>query len=93
MALKYKVKSLEELPAEHANLYVEREGAFVLDAEGVVEKAKADEMRASNIALKKQLEEHTARFEGIEALPKRVQVMPADVQQIKTFITQHCDLK
>ena len=37
--------------------------------------------------------ERPARFEGIEALPKRVQVMPADVQQIKTFITQHCDLK
>ena len=37
--------------------------------------------------------ERPARFDGMEALPKRVQVMPADVQQIKTFITQHCDLK
>ena len=31
-----------------------------------------------------------ARFEGIESLPKRVQVMPADVELIKAFITQHC---
>ena len=32
-----------------------------------------------------------AQFEGIESLPKRVQVMKADVEQIKAFITQHCD--
>jgi threonine synthase len=31
------------------------------------------------------------QFEGIEALPKRVQVMPADVGLIKAYITQHCD--
>jgi len=33
-----------------------------------------------------------AKFEGIEALPKRVQVMKADVAQIKAYIAQHCDL-
>ena len=33
-----------------------------------------------------------AKFEGIEALPKRVQVMTADVAQIKAYIAQHCDL-
>jgi threonine synthase len=33
-----------------------------------------------------------AKFEGIEALPKRVHVMKADVVQIKAYITQHCDL-
>ncbi|AVO41967.1 threonine synthase [Simplicispira suum] len=32
-----------------------------------------------------------ARFDGIEALPKRVQVMPADVQQVKDYIVRHCD--
>jgi threonine synthase len=32
-----------------------------------------------------------AKFEGIEALPKRVQVMKADVAQIKAYIAQHCD--
>ena len=30
-----------------------------------------------------------AKFDGIEALPKRVLVMPADVAQIKAYITQH----
>ncbi len=32
-----------------------------------------------------------AKFEGIEALPKRVQVMAADVEAVKRFIAQHCD--
>ena len=32
-----------------------------------------------------------AKFEGIEAFPKRVQVMKADVAQIKAYIAQHCD--
>jgi threonine synthase len=33
-----------------------------------------------------------AKFEGIEALPKRVQVMQADVAQVKAYIAQHCHL-
>ncbi|MEY4711089.1 MAG: putative threonine synthase [Pseudomonadota bacterium] len=32
-----------------------------------------------------------AGFEGIEVLPKRVQVMPADVAQVKAYIAAHCD--
>ena len=31
------------------------------------------------------------KFDGIEALPKRVLVMKADVAQIKAYIVQHCD--
>jgi threonine synthase len=31
------------------------------------------------------------QFEGIEALPKRVHVMKADVNLVKAFIQQHCD--
>ena len=32
-----------------------------------------------------------AKFEGIEALPKRVFVMKPDVAQIKAYIANHCD--
>jgi threonine synthase len=32
-----------------------------------------------------------AGFEGIEDRPKRVQVMPADVDQVKAYIAAHCD--
>lgn len=31
-----------------------------------------------------------ARFKGIEALPKRVTTLPADVDQVKAFIATHC---
>ncbi len=34
--------------------------------------------------------ERPARFEGIEQLPKRVQVMPADVEGVKRYIATHC---
>ena len=34
--------------------------------------------------------ERPARFDGIEALPKRVTVMPADVKRVQAYITQHC---
>jgi hypothetical protein len=73
MALKFKFKSREEIPAEHVNLYVEREGAFVLDAEGVVEKtrveelrSKVEEFRSSNVALTNENKELKQRFEGFD---------------------------
>ena len=31
-----------------------------------------------------------AKFEGIEALPRRVHLMPADVSQVKDYIARHC---
>ena len=34
--------------------------------------------------------ERPAKFEGIEALPKRVMVMPADAEGIKRYIAEHC---
>ncbi len=37
-----------------------------------------------------RLPERPAKFDGIEALPKRVVVMPADVDQVKTYIQDHC---
>ncbi|MDD5140523.1 MAG: hypothetical protein PHY43_09730 [Verrucomicrobiales bacterium] len=60
--MKYKFKTREEIPAEHASCYVERDGAWILDAEGVVEKSKHEEFRANNITLTNQLK----RFEGID---------------------------
>jgi hypothetical protein len=42
MAIKFRAKSKEEIPAELQSLYVERDGAFVLDVEGAVDKARVD---------------------------------------------------
>jgi hypothetical protein len=71
MALKFKFKSKDEIPAEQAALYVERDGAWVLDVDGAVEKSKVDEFRTKNVALLKQVDELTERFEGIDPVEVR----------------------
>ena len=45
MSLRFKYTSRNQVPAEHSALYIEREGAFVLDVEGAVEKTRLDEFR------------------------------------------------
>ena len=49
MALKTKFKTREEIPTELQPHYVEQAGEWVLDHDG---KAKIEEFRAANIALK-----------------------------------------
>lgn len=66
MALKFKFKSREEIPAESQSLYVERDGGWVLDVDGAVDKSKLDEFRTNNISLSNQLAEQKKRFEGID---------------------------
>ena len=81
MALKFKYKSKDEVPAEHAALYVERDGAFVLDAEGAVDKARVDEFRSNNLALKKQLDDLAAKYEGID--PDAVKTLLAEKAKLE----------
>jgi len=81
MALKFKCKSKDEVPAEQAALYVEREGEWVLDVEGVVEKAKHDDFRSANVALRKELEEQKKRFEGID--PEEVRKLAEEKQKLE----------
>jgi hypothetical protein len=81
MALKYKVKTREEIPAEQAALYVERDGAFVLDVEGATDKANADEMRNHNIELRKQIEEFNARYAGID--PEEVRKLAEEKSRLE----------
>ena len=81
MALKFKFQSKAEIPAEHAALYVERDGAFFLDAEGVVDKSKVDEFRTNNLALKNQLADLAARYEGID--PEAVKTLLAEKAKLE----------
>lgn len=81
MALKFKFKSKDEIPAEQQALYVERDGAFVLDVDGAVDKAKLDEFRANNITLSNQLAEHKKRFEGID--PDEVRKLAEEKQRLE----------
>jgi hypothetical protein len=62
--LNYETKDL--IPAEHLPFYEERDGAWHLDVDGVVDKAKLDEFRANNIALLKERDELKQRFDGID---------------------------
>jgi hypothetical protein len=66
MALKFKCKSKDQIPAGLEAHYVERDGAWVLDAEGAADKAKLEEFRSNNVALMKQLDEFKASYEGID---------------------------
>ena len=81
MALKFKYKSKDEVPVEHLSLYVERDGAFFLDAEGAVDKARVDEFRTNNLALKKQLDDIAARYEGID--PDAVKTLLAEKAKLE----------
>ena len=81
MALKFRYKTKDEVPAEHAAFYVERDGAFVLDAEGAVDKSRVDEFRTNNLALKKQLDDLTAKYEGID--PEAVKTLLADKAKLE----------
>jgi len=78
MPLKYKYPNKQEIPAEQQALYIERDGAWLLDAEGVVDKAKHEEFRTNNIALTNQLK----RFEGID--PDAVRQLAEENKSLRT---------
>ena len=77
MPLKYKYATKQEIPAEHQSIYVERDGAWLLDADGVVSQTKLDEFRANNIALSHQLK----RFDGID--PDAVRQLADDKRKLE----------
>ena len=82
MALKLKFKTKEEVPGEVQALYVERDGEWVLDVDGgAVERARLDEFRTSNSALKKELEETRKRYEGID--PEEVRKLAEEKRQLE----------
>lgn len=69
MALKAMLKSLEGLSEDVKKFYVQKDGEFHLDVDGLVPAAKLDEFRDNNRALNKKLEEVQASiktFEGVD---------------------------
>ena len=81
MALKAILKSLEGLSDELKKQYVEKDGAYHLDADGLVPKDRVDEFRNNNIDLKKQLDDLKKTYEGI------------DVEQVKELLKKEIQLK
>jgi hypothetical protein len=80
MPIKFRYTSREQIPTEHSAFYVERDGTFVLDVEGAVEKSRLDEFRNNNVALQKQLQELGQRFEGID--PERARALLQKQQEL-----------
>ena len=81
MALKFKFKSKDEIPADQQALYVERDGAWMLDVDGVVDRSKLEEFRTNNITLSNQLAEQKKRFEGID--PEQVRKLAEEKQRLE----------
>jgi hypothetical protein len=57
MALRRLYDRREDIPAGLESAYVERDGKWVLDVEGMVPKEKLDEFRNNNVDLQKRLDE------------------------------------
>ena len=81
MALKFKFKTKDEIPAEHLPHYAERDGAWVLDVDGAVEKSKLDEFRNSNVSLIKERDDLKKRYEGID--PDAVKALADEQRQLE----------
>lgn len=64
--LKATIESLDAVPEQVREFYEPKDGKFTLRVEGVVPKTRLDEFRDTNIALKRQLEELTTRFDGVD---------------------------
>jgi len=81
MPLKFKLKSRDEAPAELQALYVEREGAWVLDVEGAVDRVKLEEFRQNNIALRREVDDARAMWAGFD--PSEVRALLADKAKLE----------
>lgn len=73
-------KSKDEIPADQQALYVERDGAWMLDVDGAADKSKLDEFRANNIALSSS-SPNRKRFEGID--PEQVRKLAEEKQRLE----------
>jgi hypothetical protein len=67
MSLKFRYGSKEEVPAELAGHYMEQNGAWLLNVEGAVERARLEEVRTNNAALTKEREELRKSLEAASA--------------------------
>ena len=78
MALKQTYANAAEIPAEVKNLYVERDGAWHLDAEA---NPKVDELRQNNVNLLKEIATWKQRFTGID--PEAVRKLAEEKRQLE----------
>lgn len=71
MALKHKLEKLDEVPEAIRSFYVESNGAFFLQVEGLVPKERLDEFRNNNITLTNELNGLKDRFKDVDPVKYR----------------------
>ena len=66
MALQAVVQQLDNIPEALQSAYVEKDGAFHLNVEGMVDKSKLDDFRSNNVKLLKDLEAMQGKFKNVD---------------------------
>ena len=66
MALQAVVQQLDSIPEALQSAYVEKDGAFHLNVEGMVDKSKLDDFRSNNVKLLKDLEAMQGKFKNVD---------------------------
>jgi hypothetical protein len=66
MTRKFKYQKQEEIPADLAGHYVQRDGSWFFDCDDGAEKGRLEDIRQNNINLKRELDEQKRRFDGID---------------------------
>lgn len=84
MALKAVLASLDEVPEALRSLYVEKDGKFLLDVEGVVPKERLDEFRTTNVNLLKERDALKAQVEKYKDIdPEKARTALTQLQKIE----------
>jgi hypothetical protein len=89
MPLKYSYNKADEIPEGFKDHYTETDGKFLLQADGIIPKARLDEFRDSNIDLKKQLESANTKLgeiDGIDLDHARKLIDQADKQKDRKLL-------
>lgn len=66
MALKSKYKTTADIPEELSDFYVEQNGEYILQVDGMVPKATVDDFRNNNIKLTKEIEKIQNQLQGVD---------------------------
>jgi len=79
MALQATVTEIDSVPEALRSAYVEKDGAYHLDVDGMVDKAKLDDFRSNNVKLLKDIETLQGKYKDV------------DVDQYAAFIKAQTD--
>lgn len=86
MSLKSRVASLDDVPEAARALYAKDGDEFALQIEGMVPKARLDEFRDNNVALRRDIEAIQKQFEGIDPEQARALAERAAKERDKKLI-------